>query len=220
MSELWKSFSVTPDYVLGHSVGEFAAAVCCGALTFEQGLKLVVERSRLVSKLSSGSMLALSCNKAVGEDLIKKFELLGNNGYIDVAAVNSKEEIVLAGDVHTLKLFKKFCKEVNVRARLLAAKHAFHSRAMDKILQEYGRIVGNVLKSTNGATLSCGFISSVYARKMNLNVEYWQSHIRECVNFAKAFEFLQAEEEISLFLEIGPMPMPMVWNSRFFLVSV
>lgn len=94
--QMWESWGVKPSYVLGHSLGEFAAAVGAGILSFEDALKLVAERSRLIDALPGGKMLVLKENKDNVDMMLKKaFE--GTNRWLDYAAVNSPEQTVVAG---------------------------------------------------------------------------------------------------------------------------
>src|SRR5205085_373062 len=94
LTKLWESFGVTPDVVLGHSVGEFAASVCAGILSLQDALQLVSRRSELVYEQEAGSMMVVRASEEKTKNLIKTFE-----GPIDIAAVNSPEEIVVSGKV-------------------------------------------------------------------------------------------------------------------------
>lgn len=85
-----------PDFVLGHSLGEFAAAVGAGILGFRDALKLVAERSRLIDALPRGKMLVLKEGKERTDELIKHaFD--GTDRWVDYAATNSPEQTVIAG---------------------------------------------------------------------------------------------------------------------------
>ena len=94
--KLWESWGIKPDYVLGHSLGEFAAAVAASILKFEDALKLVAERSRLIDALPGGKMLVLKESKDKVDILLKE-AFKGTKGWLDYAAVNSPEQTVVAG---------------------------------------------------------------------------------------------------------------------------
>lgn len=102
--QLWASWGVKPDYVLGHSLGEFGAAVGAGMLSFPSALKLVAERSRLINELPGGKMLVMKESKEKVDILMKRaFEGKDpKNAWVDYAAVNSEEQTVVAGNLFFL----------------------------------------------------------------------------------------------------------------------
>lgn len=216
--KLWKSWGVTPDFVLGHSLGEFGAAVCAGILDLESALTMVVSRSLLIEALPEGSMLVVRADQKQVEDLIVAFKKVYENGHgetMEFAALNTPEQTVLAGDTKLLEPFSEFCTKNKVKNVMLAASHAFHSRHMDPMLKEYRKIVKEVLKiqtSHSKSKFNCEYISGMEGciisdlNKLR-NPDYWVKHTREKVNFLEASKTALQKSGCNIFLEIGPSPV-------------
>lgn len=215
--KLWESWGIKPDYVMGHSLGEFCAAVAANILTLEEGLKLVAERSRLVESLPKGKMLVLKADKSTVDKILKEYKSirLSDSFWLDYAAVNSGEQTVLAGESNNIENFAEFCSsKKNLKTHVLDASHAFHSRVMDPILEKYRKVAetlkGNICTGDPG----CKFISGVYGELIEekdvastiLTSQYWVDHTREMVNFVGACQ-TAASEGCTYFLEIGPQPV-------------
>jgi acyl transferase domain-containing protein/NADPH:quinone reductase-like Zn-dependent oxidoreductase/acyl carrier protein len=200
--KLWESWGVKPDFVLGHSLGEFGAAVAAGILSFEDGLKLVAERSRLIDSLPGGKMIVLKANKD-SVDILMKEAFANSNRWLDYAAENAPDQIVLAGSEENVMFLAEFCKNNGTKSHILDATHAFHSRDMDAILEEYRAIAASVTHRKP----TCGFISGMDGQMINsVDAEYWIRHTRERVRFVDASKAI-AEQNCRLFLEIGPHPV-------------
>jgi len=207
LTVMWKALGVYPSVVIGHSGGELGAAVAAGILEFEDALKLLSERSRLVSQLPTGAMLAVKASESVVRQLISNFERQHTGEWIDIAAINSTAEVVVSGTSDAVIAFGNCCKEENHRARPILASHAYHSRAMDPCLVELGVIAGIIKfqKPIAGTT----FISATKAKEMkseDFDERYWQDHLRHTVHFAAALKIL-ATENCDVFIEIGPQPV-------------
>jgi acyl transferase domain-containing protein len=109
MLKLWKSWGVKLDFVLGYSLGEFAAAVAAGILSFEDALKLVAERSPPIDSLPGGKMIVLKADKESVYSLMKR-AFTDCNRWLDYAAENAMDQIVLAGSEENVQYFGQFCK--------------------------------------------------------------------------------------------------------------
>jgi acyl transferase domain-containing protein/NADPH:quinone reductase-like Zn-dependent oxidoreductase/SAM-dependent methyltransferase/acyl carrier protein len=202
--KLWESWGVKPDYVLGHSLGECGAAVAAGILEFEDALKLVAERARLIDGLPGGKMLVMRESQEKVNSLIK-LAFMGSDRWLDYAAVNSPEQTVMAGSEENVNFFAEFCKSNQIKTHILDATHAFHSRHMDPILEEY-REIASTVKYMNS---KCPFFSGLEGRIVedgHVNADYWVRHTRESVRFANASKAVM-KEGCGLFLEIGPQPV-------------
>lgn len=209
--KLWESWGIKPDLVIGHSLGEFCAAVAAGMLSLEDALTLVSERSRLVEALPKGKMLVLRADKTTVDEALNEYTEKTPGFWLDYAAVNSKEQTVLAGQSQDVESFAQFCTlSKNIKSIILEASHAFHSRMMDPILKDYTKVVGSINKKNAGNSSACKFISGVYGKLMNrtdlLSPKYWVDHTREKVNFIDACKTAETEE-CKYFIEIGPQPV-------------
>lgn len=209
--KLWESWGVRPDFAMGHSLGEFGAAVACGILELEDALKLVAERSRLIDDLPRGKMLVLKSDHATTTTLFKKFSGGSSTAtkklWLDTAAVNSQDQTVLAGDAETVVKFAEFCTNNKIKNTVLDATHAFHSRHMNPMLEEYRKVAATIKYNKNPTT--CQYISGLDGKLIEneaVNEQYWVRHTREKVQFMDASK-AAVVEGCKMFLEVGPQPI-------------
>jgi acyl transferase domain-containing protein len=203
--KLWESWGAKPDYVLGHSLGEFGAAVAAGILEFKDALKLVAERSRLIDGLPGGKMLVMKESREKVDFLIKT-AFMGSDRWLDYAAVNSPEQTVVAGSEENVKFFAEFCKNNQIKTHILDATPAFHSRHMDPILKEYRKIASTVKYMNPKCLFVSGMEGRIVEENGHVNAEYWVRHTSDSVRFANASQAVM-QQGCGLFLEIGPQPV-------------
>lgn len=131
-----KDSGETPDYLAGHSLGEYNALHAAGVFSFEKGLKLVKKRSDLMSQSQNGAMAAiLNCS----EEQIKKILVKTNLTEIDIANLNSPSQIVISGMKEDIKKAQRYLENENIPVIRLNTSGAFHSRYMEKAEKEYGK---------------------------------------------------------------------------------
>jgi acyl transferase domain-containing protein/acyl-CoA synthetase (AMP-forming)/AMP-acid ligase II/acyl carrier protein len=199
LAELWRSWGVTPDYVLGHSVGEYAAACFAGMFSLEDGLKLIAERGRLIQSLPvGGKMAAVFADRATVQTALK-----GLDRSLSVAAVNGPNLVVVSGEGDALDTLVERFTAQSVRCTRMTVSHAFHSPLMDSILESFFAVAKGVsyhplqiplVSNRTGQTLQTG---------ETLNATYWRDHIRDAVLFDGGMHALAAHG-VSVFLEVGP----------------
>ena len=134
LARLWMSWGVEPYVMIGHSIGEYAAACLAGVMSLQDALKLVAKRGRLIQGLPQGSMLAVPASHQQVEDWLSRPEW---SGKICIAAVNAPELSVVSGPTDEIKKFEGVLVEQGQSPRLLHTSHAFHSSMMDAILEEF-----------------------------------------------------------------------------------
>lgn len=199
--ETWKSWGVEPAWVMGHSVGEYAAACAAGVFSLEDGLKLIAARGRLMQKLpTGGAMVALLSEAAPVIDAIAGLE-----SKVSVAAFNGPKQTVLSGDRDALQQIVAAFEARGVTAHWLKVSHAFHSPHMDAMLAEFGQICEEITYSSPRLAM----ISNVTGRLAGDEVchpEYWRDHVRKPVAFVDGVNAL-LKEGATTFLEIGPKPV-------------
>jgi acyl transferase domain-containing protein/NADPH:quinone reductase-like Zn-dependent oxidoreductase/thioester reductase-like protein/NADP-dependent 3-hydroxy acid dehydrogenase YdfG/SAM-dependent methyltransferase/acyl carrier protein len=203
LTELWKSWGVTPQCVLGHSLGEFAAACSAGILSFEDALTLVVTRSQLTDALPCGQMLVVREGQKAVLEFLNLLESKKEGLWLDVAAVNAPDQTVLAGNEESTLEFEEICRNNGISAHILDASHAFHSRLMDPMLNA----CRDIAKTLRYSDPSCTFISGMEGRaleKGECTAEYWVQHIRKSVQFLQASKAALLDSACDVFLEIGP----------------
>ncbi len=124
---LWRSWGIVPDVLLGHSVGEFAAAYTAGVYSLEQGLGLIVERARLMQALPrDGTMAAILTDEATVAAAIEQF----NGADVAIAALNGPQNTVISGARDAVAALIARFEGHGIRCRLLTVSHAFHSPLM------------------------------------------------------------------------------------------
>jgi acyl transferase domain-containing protein/surfactin synthase thioesterase subunit len=195
---LWRSWGIVPDVLLGHSVGEFAAAYCAGVYSLEQGLGLLVERARLMQALPrDGTMAAIFSDEATVAAAI------GQCGRTDVAiaALNGPQNTVISGACDAVAALTSRFEGDGIRCQLLNVSHAFHSPLMRPAADEFGRIAAAV----QGQPPKTAWISTVSATPMLKapDAGYWCDHALNAVRFVGGMRAL-SRAGVSDFVEIGP----------------
>ncbi|MFE6282203.1 type I polyketide synthase [Streptomyces sp. NPDC057877] len=189
---------IRPSYVIGHSVGEFAAACAAGALDAADAARLVARRGALMDALpGDGGMLAVGLPAAAAESLLVGRRRLG------LAAVNGPDSTVLAGHLDELAAVEEEVRERKVLARRLTVSHAFHSPLMRPVVGEFRAECADV----PGRRPRVPVFSTVYGRALagaeTLDADYWARQITAPVRFAEAAGALLAEQ-VTHIVEIGP----------------
>jgi acyl transferase domain-containing protein len=199
LTELWKSWGIRPAAVVGHSVGEIAAAWCAGALSLEQAARIAVLRGEVMDR-ATGQGRMLSVDLPVPE--IRK--IVTNWRGLDVAAINGPRSVVLSGDTAEVERAATLLTAHDVVSRSLPVQYAFHSHQMEALAAELVRALGDV--PAKDAEIS--FVSTVIGDALagrQLGGKYWGRNVRETVRFADAIASLSSQHPI--FLEIGPHPV-------------
>jgi acyl transferase domain-containing protein/surfactin synthase thioesterase subunit len=198
LAALWRSWGVVPDVVLGHSVGEFAAACCAGAYTPDETLELLVERARLMQALPrDGAMAAIFAN---GETVAAAIAQCGRVD-VAIAALNSAENTVISGARDAVENLTAHFERLGIRCRSLPVSHAFHSPLMRPAADAFGRIVATM----RGKPPKITWISTVTATPMEKPpvAGYWRDNALSPVRFADAIRAL-VQIGTCDFVEIGP----------------
>lgn len=195
LAALWESWGVTADVVIGHSVGEVAAAVHAGVLDREAGLTLIAHRARLMQDLAPGGMLA------VAAPLARVTEWLADTG-LDIAAINGPEAIVVAGPRGELDEFAGKLAARKVTARPLVVSHAFHSRMMEPAVDRLAPVLAPLSFAAPNLPIIANLTGQL-ADQHTYDADYWGQHIRRPVRFHDGVQRL-AELDVDICLEIGP----------------
>uniref|UniRef100_UPI0037E99B90 phthioceranic/hydroxyphthioceranic acid synthase n=1 Tax=Semicossyphus pulcher TaxID=241346 RepID=UPI0037E99B90 len=206
IATLLKQWGIKPDAVLGHSVGEVAAAHCSGLLSLEDAVKVLYHRSSLQTKVTGGKMLVVS-NVTVGQVL----EILPTfSGKVCVAAFNSPQSCTLSGDADAINILHQRLKTVfaeeNIFLHELDVPAAYHSHMMDPILDDI-EISIDPLDPNNK---KCGLYSTVTGSSDSdgdfKTGRYWAKNIREPVLFEQTLHAVTDNKPSrrNVFVEIGP----------------
>ncbi|QSQ14848.1 non-ribosomal peptide synthetase/type I polyketide synthase [Myxococcus landrumensis] len=197
LAQVWKKWGVKPAVVMGHSLGEYVAACEAGVFGREEGLKLVMERGRLMEGLGEvGRMVAVMC----GEE-----EVRGEGGGGLIAAVNGPEEVVLSGREEEVEEVVGRLRRRGRESRRLKTTHAFHSELMEPMREELERAAGKVRMERGRVE----WVSNVSGREVRGDEaregRYWGRQLREPVRWWEGLRGLY-EKGYRVFLEVGPKP--------------
>ena len=196
LTALWRAWGVTPELVLGHSVGEYAAMCAAGALDPEAALELVVARGRLMRGLpEDGAMLAVFAPEQVAAEAVN-----GREGALAVAAVNGPEETVLAGRRAALDEAARALAAAGVRTRALSVSHAFHSPLMDPILDAFEAQAARVPQRRAAIPW---IANATAAPTVEADAAALRRHLRAPVRFAAGLAAAVAAG-VDTFVELGP----------------
>ena len=194
MLRVLEAYGVRPDVVLGHSVGEFAAAVAAGLMSLDDAARVVLARGRLMASCPPGRMLA------VGGSAEQVAPHLAPD--VVIAGLNAPGQCVLSGPADAITECERRCAAAGLRVRGLATSHAFHSPAMDGILESFAVAVAPVTWSSPTATFVSSSLGRVADPREVATPAYWTRQLRDPVRFAEALEAV-AQEPV-LVVDLGP----------------
>uniref|UniRef100_A0A4W4F6G8 Carrier domain-containing protein n=1 Tax=Electrophorus electricus TaxID=8005 RepID=A0A4W4F6G8_ELEEL len=196
-------WGIRPDAVLGHSVGEVAAAHCSGLLSLEDAVKVIYYRSHLQSKVTGGKMLVVS-NMAVSNvlDILPSY-----SGRICLAAHNSPQSCTLSGEADVIDSLHKRLNNShdgkNLFLHVLDVPAAYHSHMMDSILAEVESSIGPLTVQNTVTELFSTVTGEKVCPTDFVNGIYWARNIREPVAFKQAVKSAKQNKN-AIFVEIGP----------------
>ena len=207
--ELWRARGIVPAVVLGHSVGEFAAACAAGVFGFEDGLRLLAERGRLMQALPrDGAMAALFLPEAAAADAIRS-----HGDRLAIAAINGPEETVISGDAAALDEVLETLAAKGTRSQRLDVSHAFHSALLDPMLDSFEAFAASIPHQAPQITLVSNLTGAPFAEGEGPDAGYWRRHARHAVRFAPSIAALE-ELGIDVLLEVGPAPVLLALAGR------
>ncbi|MFN6571677.1 SDR family oxidoreductase [Dendronalium sp. ChiSLP03b] len=197
--ELWKSWGIVPDIVIGHSVGEYAAACAAGVFSLEDGLKLIAIRAGLMQALPpNGMMAAVLTDEQRVVDAIAPYDAT-----VSIATVNSQNQTVISGTKEAVQEVLKQFESQKISAKALRVSHAFHSPLMNPMLESFEEIAASVKFNAPSIPLVSNLTGEILSNQDIPDANYWCRHIREAVRFSAGMETLH-RQGYDLFLEIGP----------------
>jgi len=203
LAELWRSWGIQPAIVMGHSVGEYTAACVAGAFSFEDGLRLIAERGRLMQSLPAGGrMAAVFTNLQSVETAIFS---VGTHS-VSIAAINGPELVVISGQDHDVQAVLDRLESEAVKSSDLVVSHAFHSPLMHSIADAFGRAAATVQYGPLNTTFVSTVTGSVADTKLVGAADYWRRQIIAPVQFMAAIRTIE-QQGVKTLLELGPRPI-------------
>ncbi|MCI4041370.1 SDR family NAD(P)-dependent oxidoreductase, partial [Streptomyces sp. TRM75563] len=199
---LLEHYGVTPDRLLGHSVGEIAAAHAAGVLDLTDACTLVAHRGRLMQTApTGGTMTAIEAT----EDEIRT-SLTPYTGRLDLAAVNGPTATVITGDTDAATELTTLWKNKGRRTTDLKVSHAFHSPHMDPILNDFRTITTTLTYHPPRIPLISNITGKTATTEELTDPEYWVRQLRTTVRFADGIHTLQ-DDRFTTYVELGPAPV-------------
>ncbi|MFI1677833.1 type I polyketide synthase [Streptomyces sp. NPDC020607] len=198
LARLWESVGVRPDVVVGHSIGEIAAAHVAEVFGLADACRVVGARARLMGALPEGG--AMCAVQATREELAADLEGSG----VSVAAVNTPDSTVISGPVDGVGRVAALWRERGRKTKALSVSHAFHSALMEPMLAEFTEAIRGV----EFAAPKIPLLSNVSGTEAGAEItapEYWAKHVRQAVLFQPAIA--QVADRAGLFVELGPAPV-------------
>jgi polyketide synthase 12 len=193
---LWTAWGVEPDILIGHSIGELAAAHVAGVLSIEDACTLVAARGRLMQALpEGGAMISLQASEDEVRPLL--------DARVGIAGINGPMAVVISGDEQAAADITAHFEAQGRNVLKLTVSHAFHSPRMDPMMDEFRRIASRlkfrppripIISNVTGERASADELASP---------EYWARHIRQAVRFLDGVQTLE-KEGVTTFVELGP----------------
>ncbi len=195
LAKLWMSWGISPSAMIGHSIGEYVAACLAGVFSLEAALALVAIRGRMMQQLPDGAMLSVSQSAPEIKNLL--------NENLSLAASNAPSLCVVSGTHEAVDVIHEKLTALGIECRRLHTSHAFHSVMMEPIIEPFIKEVKKV--KLNPPQIP--FISNVtgiwITAEQATDPNYWASHLRHTVQFARGISALQQEPN-RILLEVGP----------------
>ncbi|MEM9366255.1 MAG: SDR family NAD(P)-dependent oxidoreductase [Planctomycetota bacterium] len=202
LAHVWEDLGVRPDCVIGHSVGQYTAAAVANVMDWQDALRLVAHRGRLMNRLPAGGrMEVIFGTRGTCEEMIQQ---LGIESVVSVAAENGPSNTVVAGDGQALEQLCRHCDAREIQHQPLQVSHAFHSPLMEPVLDDFRSIAAEIEMRAPEMEFVCNVTGEHLTTAPD--ADYWCRHIRQAVRFATGVQTL-ALAKVDVLLECGPSPV-------------
>ncbi|QSQ19870.1 acyltransferase domain-containing protein [Pyxidicoccus parkwayensis] len=195
LAQLWRSWGVEPEALLGHSMGEYAAACFAGVFTLEEALELVIARGRILEQLPPGGMTAALAPVAQVEPLL--------GPELSVAAINTPSACVISGPLDALVTFEAVLAKQGIESKRLHNTRAGHSAMLEPHLADFARLVSRFKPHGPSVPILSSRTGRWLTEREAVDPMYWCRHLRETVRFSDALGVLLTSGERAL-IELAP----------------
>ena len=200
LTQLWASFGVKPDVVIGHSLGEYAALNAAGVISISETIFLVGERARLLEANCTANSHAMLATKSSPMDIDK----------VEVACINGAEETVFGGTINDVDQLEVRLKREGVKCTKLNVQFAFHTSQVDSILEPYEKLANAITFQKPKIPIISPLLATVLSEASDIDAHYLSRHARETVDFLggiAAAQQLGIVNEQTIWVELGPAPI-------------
>ncbi len=195
---LFESWGIRANVLLGHSIGELAAAHVGGVFSLVDGCKLVAARGRLMQALpEGGAMVSLQASEDEVVARLSPYE------GVDIAGLNGPLSTVVSGDEEPVLRLADELRSLGRRVQRLTVSHAFHSHRMDGMLAEFREVVAGLSLSPPSIPIVSNVSGELATPEQLCSPEYWVRHVREAVRFSDGVRTLE-QQGVGVLLELGP----------------
>ena len=201
LTTLWRSWGVAPAAVIGHSVGEYAAACAAGVFSLKDGLKLIAERGRLMQSLPPGGMMAALF--APIDEIEAAIAPLRDR--VAIAAINAPGGVVISGETSAVETVLAAFAQRNVIGQRLFVSLAAHSPLVEPALDRMEALARGVAMARPSIPIAWNLTGRPLPNGAAPDAVYWRRHMREPVRFADGVKALH-DDGFRIFLEVGPHP--------------
>ncbi|BCL39537.1 non-ribosomal peptide synthetase/type I polyketide synthase [Nostoc sp. MS1] len=199
--QLWKSWGIEPDVVMGHSVGEYVAATIAGVFSLEDGLKLIAHRGQLMQQLpDDGEMVSLMASVEQVREIIAAYQQT-----VAIAAINGPESVVISGLSEDIGAICHKLEAQGIKTKRLPISHACHSPLMTPMLAKFATVANQITYQQPQIPIVSN-VTGKLADEQIATADYWVSHVCQVVRFANSMQTLD-QQGYKVFLEIGPKPI-------------
>jgi acyl transferase domain-containing protein len=188
-------WGIRPTVLLGHSIGEYAAACLAGGFSLAEAVDLVGARGRVMSRAPAGAMLTVMAPPATVSGYL--------SGELSIAAENAPNAVVVAGPPEGIRHLAARFAEVGIPHKRLRVAHAFHTSAMDPVLDEFRRKLATASARPIQTRLVSNVSGEVVGRGTRLSPQYWADQLRRPVRFSAGLARI-LEMPRPLLVEVGP----------------
>jgi acyl transferase domain-containing protein/acyl carrier protein len=195
LAQLWMSWGIRPQAMIGHSIGEYLAACLSGVFSLEDGLALVAERGRLMQELPGGSMVAIPMAEADIAALL--------DDELGVAVINEFTSCVVSGTTPAVEKLETRLSDLGLAHRRLRTSHAFHSSMMDPILAPFASMVASIPLRLPSIPWVSNLTGDWIKPSEATDPHYWARHLRQPVRFADGLKLLLKDPD-QILIEVGP----------------
>ena len=203
LAQLWLSFGVRPQMVMGHSVGEYVAATIAGVFSLESALRLIAHRGKLMEQLpAGGGMVAVFASPEQLTEIVADY---GDS--IAIAAINGTHNTVLSGTLEAIENILPALTAREIEFRQLKVSHAFHSPLMEPMLASFRKVCESINYQAPQIALISNLTGKLVTPEEITNPDYWCNHVRQTVQFAQGMQTLAQQNNDYTVLEVGAHPV-------------